>query len=187
MHERQGRDRGWFDQMRAAYRPDSTVRLSWFTGNGLDFVDQTEEMNSRAGYSVHRLCPPSVRVREDRAHAETSVTVEFQVTFDGIPAHLVSYTRANCRLLKENGAWGLLTLDSIYERATLTPAIPGQSIVVDPEEVAGLRPSYALVALYLKRQGFSIPTDLLGDDRPEEVAAFYQELNSWLIGSEGSA
>jgi hypothetical protein len=97
MHERQGRDRGWFDQMRAAYRPDS-----------------------------------------------------------------------------------------IYERATLTPAIPGQSIVVDPEEVAGLRPSYALVALDLKRQGFSIPTDLLGDDRPDEVAAFYQELNSWLVGSEVS-
>ncbi len=27
--ERQGRDRGWWDQMAAAYWLDSTVRLSW--------------------------------------------------------------------------------------------------------------------------------------------------------------
>ncbi len=180
LQERQGRDRGWWDQMRLAYRQDSIVRLSWFTGSGPDFVDLSEEMNSRAGRSVHRLCPPCVRVRENRAHAEASASIEFQVVFDGVPAHLVSYTRVNCRLLKENGKWGILTLDSIYERDTLTPAIPGQALVVDPDEVAGLRPSYALLALYLQRQGFSIGMDLLGDDRPDDAAAFYQDLNSWL-------
>ena len=36
--ERQGRDRGWWDQMLAAYWPDSTVRLSWYTGDGAGFV-----------------------------------------------------------------------------------------------------------------------------------------------------
>lgn len=182
LHERQGRDRGWWDQMRPAYRPDSIVRLSWFTGSGPEFVDLSEEMNSRAGSSVHRLCPPSVRVQDDRAHAEASATVEFQVVFDDVPAHLVSYTRVNCRLLKENGAWGILTLDSIYERDTLTPAVPGRLLTVDPEEIASLRSSYGLLALYLQRQGFSIGMDLLGDDRPEDVIAFYEDLNTWLFG-----
>src|ERR1700753_3238229 len=36
--ERQARDRGWWDRMRAAYAPDSAVRLSWFPGTGPELV-----------------------------------------------------------------------------------------------------------------------------------------------------
>jgi hypothetical protein len=33
-HEREGRDRGWWDQMAGCYHPDSRVRSMWFTGTG---------------------------------------------------------------------------------------------------------------------------------------------------------
>src|ERR1700749_3477021 len=42
--ERQARDRGWWDRMRAAYAPDSTVRLSWFQGTGPDFVAASQQL-----------------------------------------------------------------------------------------------------------------------------------------------
>lgn len=30
LHERQARDRGWWEPMRACFAPAATVRLSWF-------------------------------------------------------------------------------------------------------------------------------------------------------------
>ncbi|MEA5367305.1 nuclear transport factor 2 family protein [Amycolatopsis sp., V23-08] len=180
LHERQGRDRGWWDQMRAAFRPDSTVRLSWFTGSGAEFVQRSEAMSARGDLSVHRMAPPVVTVRGDRAHAEASASTELQIDFEGVAAHLISFTRINYRLSKEDGEWGVVSLDAIYERDTLSPALPGASLTVDPSDVAGFRPSYALLALCLERRGYPIGTDLLGDDRPEAVAAFYASVHTWL-------
>ncbi|GAA2359013.1 nuclear transport factor 2 family protein [Dactylosporangium salmoneum] len=180
LDERQGRDRGWWDQMRRAFWPDSIVQLSWFTGSGPDFVTRSAQMSGRGDRSVHRVAAPVVHVRGDRAHAEVSTTVEFQIDYDGVPAHLVSYTRLNYRLTRRDGRWGVESLDAVYERDTLTPAIPGGVITVDPEDIAKLRPSYALIAHYLQRRGYPVRDDLLGDDRPDQVDAFYAELLGWL-------
>jgi SnoaL-like domain len=182
LRERQGRDRGWWDQMGAAFLPDSTVNLSWFSGSGPDFVTGSRAMSRRGDRSVHRNTPPVVHVHGDRAHAEVPTAVELQVEFDGVRAHLISYTRLNYRLVRRADGWRVLSLDAVYERDTLTPAIPGQRIVVDPEAVAELRPSYALLALYLRRRGYPVGADLLGDDRPEEVDAFYDRVRVWLAG-----
>ncbi|MEV4136729.1 hypothetical protein AB0J72_31700 [Dactylosporangium sp. NPDC049742] len=56
--ERQARDRGWWDQMRACYWPDSTVALSWYTGDGPGFVDASRAMAAAGNASVHRHVPP---------------------------------------------------------------------------------------------------------------------------------
>lgn len=187
LRERQGRDRGWWDQMRSAFRPDSVVRISWFTGSGQDFVARSQQMSGRGDLAVHRLGPPAVRLRGDRAHAEAAASVEMQIEFDGVRAHLVSFTRLNYRLVRAGGSWGIRSLDAIYERDTLTPALPGQSLAVGPSDVAGLRPSYGLLALHLRRQGYQIGTDLLGDDRPDDVGAFYAQVDTWLHGEDTSA
>ena len=180
LRERQGRDRGWWDQMRSAFRSDAIVRLSWFDGSGDDFVTRSQEMSGRGDLAVHRVQPPAVRLRGDRAHAEVAASVEMQIEFDGIPVHLISFTRLNYRLIRQDGTWGILSLDAIYERDTLTSALPGQSLVVAPADVADLRPSYALLALHLRRQGYLVGTDLLGDDRRDDVEEFYAKVDGWL-------
>lgn len=74
LRERQGRDRGWWDRMRAAFRPDSVVRLSWFSGTGPEFVRRSEEMSARGDLSVH---------------AEAGASSEPRIDFEGLPAHPV--------------------------------------------------------------------------------------------------
>jgi hypothetical protein len=180
LHERQGRDRGWWQQMRDAFWPDSTVNLSWFTGSGPDFVARSEDMSGRGDRSVHRIAAPVVHVHGDRAYAEAATAVEFQIDLDGVRADLISYTRLNYRLERRNGTWGVLSLDAIYERDTLAPKVPGQNIPIAPEVIKGRRPSYALLAYYLDRRGYRVGTDLLGDDQPARVDAFYAGLLAWL-------
>lgn len=180
LHERQGRDRGWWPQMRHAFAPDSIVRLSWYRGDGPGFVDGSERMSGSGDKAVHRLSPPVIHLDADRAIAEMSCGVEFQVRIHDTPAHLVSYTRLNYRLEKRDDQWAVVQMDAIYERDTLTPAFPGDHIDIDSADVEEYRPSYALLSYYLAGKGYDIADDLLGDDRPEAVASFYEELLHWL-------
>lgn len=181
LHERQGRDRGWWQQMREAFAPDSTVRLSWYRGDGHGFVEGSERMSGSGDKAVHRLSPPVIHVEGDRAIAEMSCGVEFQVRIHDVRAVLISYTRLNYRLRRQSGGgWAVVQMDAIYERDSLTPAIPGDTIEVNNAVVDGYRPSYALLAYYLSSQDYDIAGDLLGDDRPESIVEFYTELTDWL-------
>ncbi|UOZ04880.1 nuclear transport factor 2 family protein [Amycolatopsis sp. WQ 127309] len=187
LHERQGRDRGRWAQMRAAFAPDSRVNLSWYTGDGPGFVTGSERMSAQGDYAVHRLSPPVVHTRGDRAIAEVSCGVEFQIRIGDVPAHLVSYTRLNYRLTKSDGRWQVREMDAIYERDTLTPAFPGDTVNVTSSDTAGFRTSYALLTYYLRSKGYSIGDDLLGDDRPERVQAFYDETLEWLDAAQDTS
>lgn len=182
LRERQGRDRGWWQQMREAFAIDSVVHLSWYSGDGARFVSESERMSGNGDVAVHRISPPVVHVEGDRAIAEMSCGIEFQVTIDAIPAHLISYTRVNYRLIRAVGQWKVAQMDAIYERDTLTPAFPGDRIDIGETAVTDYRRSYALLAHYLRGRGYDIRDDLLGDDRPAEVSQFYSELLQWLHG-----
>ncbi len=180
LRERQGRDRGWWQQMQDAFAPDSIVRLSWYRGDGAGFVDGSERMSGSGDKAVHRLSPPVIHLDADRAIAEMSCGVEFQVRIHDVPAHLVSYTRLNYRLQKRDDRWAVVQLDAIYERDTHTPAFPGDRVDIDGAAVSGYRLSYALLTFYLRSKGYVVADDLLGDDQPEAVTEFYDELLHWL-------
>jgi hypothetical protein len=178
--ERQGRDRGWWGQMGALYWPDSQVRLSWYDGNGAGFVAGSEAMARRGAVALHHMSPPTVHLRGARAYAEASVAMRFRIETDGVAGDLVSHTRLNYRLERREGEWRILSLDAVYEYATLTPCVPGQTIRIPPEELAGYRDSYAVLAWNIAREGRDPSADELGDDRPEELAAFYAATWEWL-------
>ncbi|MFQ6148082.1 nuclear transport factor 2 family protein [Streptomyces seoulensis] len=180
--ERQGRDRGWWDRMRACYWPDSTVTLSWYRGDGPGFVAASRAMAGRGDASVHRLSPPVVQIVADRAFAEVPAAIEVRTDIDGVTADLASYTRIVYRLARREGRWGILALDCVYERDTLAPAVPGEHLAVPPGDLAPYRRPYALLAWHLARRGYDLTDDLLGDDRPERTAAFYADTLAWLRG-----
>ncbi|MEU6841642.1 nuclear transport factor 2 family protein [Streptomyces sp. NPDC046716] len=182
LRERQGRDRGWWEQMRSCYWPDSTVRLSWYRGDGPGFVTASAAMAGRGDSSVHRLSPPVVRIAGDRAFAETPAAIEVRTEMDGVSVDLVSYTRIVNRLERRDGRWGILALTCVYERDTVAPVVPGEPIALAPGDLAGFRAPYAILARHLSRRGYEVADDLLGDDQPERTAAFYAETFRWLRG-----
>ncbi|WP_426323527.1 nuclear transport factor 2 family protein [Microbacterium sp. E-13] len=187
LREREGRDRGLWQQMLDAFAPEASVRLSWYRGDAAGFVAGSERMSGSGDPAVHRLSPPVVHARGDRATAEVSSAVELQVRIDDVPAHLISYTRLNYRLERRDGAWVIVQMDAVYERDTLTPAIPGDQVRVSRSSVLDARPSYALLSFYLASKGYDIRDDLLGDDRPAAVADFYADMRAWLEGQDPDA
>ena len=185
LRERQSRDRSWYDRMADCFADDSVVDMSWFTGSGAEFVRQSRRMaeGGWGGQSMHRLSPPAIRVRGDRALAELPLAIEFRICVDGVEADLTSYCRSQYRARWIYEAWRIARITSVYERDTLTPSVPGTRLGVDPQELAGYRPSYRCLAWYQARLGIDLRSDLLGDDRPEDVARQYEAETAWLAES----
>jgi hypothetical protein len=108
VRERQSRDRGWWDDMAACFADDAVIDMSWFSGPAAEFIRQTRQRSSDGVWGRHRLLPPAVRVRGDRAWAEVPLGIEFSTQIDGVAADLVSYCRlstAPAAKPTEPGAW----------------------------------------------------------------------------------
>ena len=184
LRERQTRDRGWYDEMAACFTPDATIAMSWFDGAAADFIARTRARSQGAPWGRHRLSPPSTRVHGDRAWVELPLAIEFRIDLDGVEADLVSTCRSQYRLTQHDGTWRIAAVTSVYERDTLTPALPGQVLPVRADELTRFRPAYRCLAWWFRTQGTPLPEDLYGDDRPEPLASLYDDLRGWLRGEQ---
>ncbi len=180
LRERQCRDRGWWEEMDQTFWSDSTVRLSWYDGNGPGFVLGSKAMRERGQHTVHHVFAPVAQVRGTKAHVEVSAAILAPTTIDGIEAILTAHSRLNYRLERRNDEWRILSLDAIYEHTTLEPSVPGETITIPAQELAQYRASYAILAWQIARGGQSMSADQLGDDRPEVLDAFYSDMRDWL-------
>jgi hypothetical protein len=179
LHERQGRDRGWWQQMRDCFHPGARVRLSWFEGTAEAFVAASQAMGERGDQATHRLGPPVVHARGDRAIVELPMIVDFRIELDGVEADLASTGRLLYRAESRDGRWRIVAIEAIYQRDSLVASVPGTQLSIAPEELDGFRPSYRLLAYYLNRRGYTVDATLYGDDRPDEVAELYDSAFTW--------
>lgn len=180
LRERESRDLGNWDQMRDCFHPDSIVRLSWFKGSGYDFVNGSIDMAKRGMLAKHRLSPVLVTLAGDRALASLSGIIDIPTVIDGVDLTLSAYTRFIYRAEKREGFWRIVGFDCIYRRDELTPAILGQTVIINLGEMESFRPSYRNLAYCLSLTGYEVDPDLPGEDMPDTVKKLMQEVNNWL-------
>ena len=183
--ERQGRDRGWFDQEAACFHPHSRVHITWFDGPGPEFVELSRAVFAEGIRPSHRLSPPVVHLAGERAVAEAATEISVIQSFGGVDAYVVSYTRLLYRLERIASNWKISALDCIYERDTLVPLVYGMSPKIDPDVLSRFRRPFMYLAYHLHEIGKPVRDDLYGEDRPEQVEALYQAAFSWLHREHG--
>jgi SnoaL-like domain len=183
--ERQGRDRGWFDQEAACFHPHSRVHITWFDGPGAEFVELSRALFAEGIRPSHRLSPPVVQLAGGRAVAEVPTEISVIQSFGGVDAYVVSYTRLLYRLECIESSWKISSLDCIYERDTVVPVIYGMPPKIDPDILSRFRRPFMYLAYHLHEIGKSVRDDLYGDDRPEQVEALYDSAFSWLRHASG--
>jgi SnoaL-like domain len=181
LRERESRDLGRWDDMRTCFFADSVVRISWFHGNGADFVTGSMEMARRKIFAKHRLAPIRVVLSGDRAIARLVGIIDLPVRIKKVDMNLATYSRFIYRVERRRGAWGIVGFDAVYMRDELTTALPGQSVKIDPKQVQGFRPSYRMLSYYLASQGYDIDANLPGEDRPDLVDTLTKEIEDWAV------
>jgi hypothetical protein len=179
LRERESRDLARWETMRDCFHPDSKVKLSWFNGSGLDFVAGSIDMARRGMFAKHRVAPILVTLAGDRAIASLTAIIDIPRVINGIDLILSAHGRFIYRAERRDDEWRIFSFDCIYMRDELTPAIPGQTISIDPAEVEEFRPSYRNLAWCLMKTGYEVDQDLPADDRPDTVTKLMQEIENW--------
>ena len=182
--ERLWRDLGEWDKVVGAYTEDAIIRTSWFHGNPEDFAAGSKLMAERGRHSKHPIWPVYARVKGDRALVESRSQIQNRSEIDGVGVDTIQYVRFVSRVRRTPDGWRLVTFEGIYEKGTIAPVNPGDTVPVDFAEVTAATPrtSYQLHAWAISRRGYSVPDDLLGDDEPEQVREFYAAEEAWLLG-----
>lgn len=153
--ERFCRDNALWDEMRKCFAPDSTVKISWFTGTGAEFVDASIKMDSHA---PHKLYNTVIQLNNDRAVAATMATIQTSADIDGCTVELQSDLKLLYRLQVINTSWHIVFMEGIYEKDALLPS-SGEYFSIARNELDEYRPSYANLSYLLKMSGFEVNMD----------------------------
>lgn len=116
----------------------------------------------------------------DRAVIDVSAGIEVRTDLDGVEVDLTSYARLIYRTERTASTWRIVSLDPVYERDTIAPAVPDTLVHVDPTDLAPYRPPYRLLAHTLALLGYEVAHDLYGDDQPDPVETLYRTAFTWL-------
>ena len=71
-----------------------------------------------------------------------------------------------------------------FNRDVMKSVNPSEALPVDWERLARLRSSYKFLAYIQGTRGVKVNPDLLGDDRPDQLAAFHAAEDRWLAGND---
>jgi hypothetical protein len=201
VRERESRDCGFWNRMRDCFHPDSEVNISWFRGNGYDFVEGSKDMAARGMRAKHRLGPvlvtlgkePQAHGKEPQAHgkgpqaptgqralASLSGIIDIPETLDGKDFTLSAHCMMYYRVEKRAGTWRLASFEVVYRRDEFVPAILGQTANVPVALLASYRPAYRNLCYSLRLKGYTPNNALAGEDRPDTVRDLLESMYSWL-------
>lgn len=179
--ERFARDQRRFDVMRECFHDDAYVRTSWYDGHGGEaYVEATRQWMSKAGNSKHWVFPAYARIAGDKATVESPAMIFNRARLEGVEVDFHVFCRFFSRALRVEGTWKLLTFEVLFERDIMRAVNPADALPIDWAVLKTLRPSYCFLAYMQLSRGVEVNPDLLGDDRPEQLAAFHAGEEAWL-------
>lgn len=182
-HERLCRDQRDFSGMVACYVRNAPVRTTWFDGTVEEFAEASRKKMSAGSQAKHWIMPARLQVRGERALVESTASIFDRLTFDGIEFDTFQYCRFFSRVIRTPEGWKLASFEGIYQRDQMQAVDPRDPLPVDWDLLETLRPSYKFIGYTQLKRGYKVNPELLGDDRPDLVEAFYAREQRWLEGT----
>jgi hypothetical protein len=178
--ERLCRDQRDFPGMIACYVPKAPVRTTWFDGTIEDFAEASRKKMTSGSQAKHWIMPARLEIKQDRGLVESPAVIFDRLTFDGIEFDTFQYCRFVSRVVKTARGWKLGSFEGIYQRDQMQTVDPRDPLPVDWDVIKTLRPSYKFIGYTQVKRGYTLNPELLGDDRPDLVQAFYAREQKWL-------
>jgi len=179
--ERLWRDLGKWSEMASLYVEDSYARTTWFEGTGAEFAEASKDQAlNRSRHSKHPITPTHIEVVGDRATVESVAEIQNRSMVEGVEVDMTMYCRFFSRAVRTSDGWRLASFEGIYQKDSIVAVDPRDPLPVDWDEVRGYRDSYRIWTWSMRLKGYSVNQNLIGDDRPDLVAAFYRDAEEWL-------
>ena len=177
------RDARLWDRFRTVWHAEGRMMATWFQGSYEEFIKANDEGWARGVRILHFLGGSSIDVRDDRAIAQTKMTISQRAPVEGIICDVVCTGRFYDFFARRDGRWGLVLRQPIYEKDRLDPVDPSAELVLDRELLDRFPEGYRHLAYLQTKIGYRVKPDMPGIEGPE-VDALYSRGARWLSGQQ---
>ena len=177
------RDAGFWDRFATVWHDDGWMTATWFQGPASQFIEVSRDGFERGVSILHTLGGFTCEVVDDRAIAQTKMTILQRGPISGVVVDVTCFGRFFDFLAERDGRWGIVRRQPIYEKDRMDPVDPSARLTLDPELLARFPEGYRHLAYLQSNLGFKVKTNLPGL-RGTVVEALYAEGREWLAGSE---
>jgi len=179
------RDAGFWDRFATVWHDDGWMTATWFQGPASKFIEVSREGFERGVSILHFQGSSTCEIIEDRAVAQTRMTINQRGLVDGVLVDVVCTGRFFDFLAERDGRWGLVRRQPIYEKDRMDPVDPAARLTLDPQRLARFPEGYRHLAYLQSNLGFDVKANLPGLRGPA-VEKLYAEGRAWLAGSQGA-
>jgi hypothetical protein len=175
------RDAGDWDRFRTLWHPDGRMMATWFQGSADEFITVSQEGFARGVRILHFLGGTSIDRADDRAIAQTKMTISQRALVHDVLCDVVCTGRFYDFLERDASRWVLVLRQPIYEKDRLDPVDPAARLELDRAQLERFPEGYRHLAYLQTNIGYEVKTDMPGLTGPE-VEALYRRGAAWLAG-----
>jgi len=175
------RDAGDWDRFRTLWHPDGRMMATWFQGTADEFITVSQEGFARGVRILHFLGGTSIDRADDRAIAQTKMTISQRALVHEVLCDVVCTGRFYDFLERDASRWALVLRQPIYEKDRLDPVDPAARLELDRAQLERFPEGYRHLAYLQTNIGYQVKMDMPGLTGPE-VEALYRRGGAWLAG-----
>jgi hypothetical protein len=175
------RDAGDWDRFRTLWHPDGRMMATWFQGTADEFITVSQQGFARGVRILHFLGGTSIDRTDDRAIAQTKMTISQRALVHDVLCDVVCTGRFYDFLERDASRWVLVLRQPIYEKDRLDPVDPAARLELDRAQLERFPEGYRHLAYLQTNIGYKVKTDMPGLTGPE-VEALYRRGAAWLAG-----
>jgi SnoaL-like domain len=188
------RDAGMWDRLRTVWHDDGRMMATWFQGTADEFIAASQGSFARGVRSQHMLGGSTIEISGMRALAQTKMAILHRAPVEGVVCDFTCIGRFYDFFDKriptlprlpgrdsEEGRWGLVLRQPIYEKDRIDPVEPGARPKLDADLLARFPEGYRHLAYLQTRHGYTVKPDMPGLVGPE-LDALYARGAAWLRG-----
>lgn len=178
------RDIGDWEGLVGSYVPGSPVRTTWFNGAIEDFAEALKAKTEAGDVIRHRTLPAKLHQKGERAVCESQANISERLRVEGVELDVTAHVRFHSRLVLADAGWRLASFNVLHENDSVRPVNPADSVPQAWVAAETPRASYRFLGLSAARNGHDVSPNLLGDDRPDQLWAFYFAERDWVATGE---
>lgn len=177
------RDAGDWDRFATVWHPtEGWMTATWFQGPAVKFIEASKAGFERGVSILHFLGGHTADIVDDRAIAQTKMTIDQRANVDGVEVDVVCTGRFYDFCVRHEGEWKIVRRQPIYEKDRLDPVDPSARLELDRELLDRFPVGYHHLGYVQAKDGFTVKTGLPGLTG-EAVRRLYREGTEWLAGS----